>query len=182
METYMKRVNGLALQSMMLRAGQSRHAYLAAIRKLAQSPKDAQDTLLARIGEHLAAAEIRLLDPASFKLRTATQRRKAVTISIQPRPSRDQRLAAVMGRAEAEAFSIPNEEVAERLRSDLRLFRHPIRLSALPTATAREVLETMQAVEAARSAAGSDLEVRKLPMRLENDVYIGTDYEIALKK
>lgn len=182
MDAYMKRIAGLALQSMMVRSGQTRHAYLAAIQKLSESDKDQQERLLSRIGEQLAAAEVRLLDPSGFKLRTATQRRKAVTVSIRPRATREERLAAVMARAESEAFSIPNEVVAEYVRSDLRLFRHPIRLSAMPTASARDVVRTMQVVEAARGAAGSDLAVRKLPTRMDNPVYSGNDYEIDLKK
>lgn len=182
METYLKRVNGLALQSMMLRAGQTRHAYLAAIQRVAESTKEQQDRLLAHIGELLASAEVRVLDPASFKLRTATQRRKAVTVSIRPRPSREERLAAAMARSEAEAFSIPNEEVAQQLRRDLRVFQHPIRLSALSTATARDVIRAMQTVEAVCSDAGADLAVRKLPTRLDNELYSGNDYEIDLKK
>jgi len=182
METYLKRLTGLALQSMMLRSGQTRHAYLGAIQKLAESPPAEQDRLLARIGEHLAAAEVRVLDPSSFRLRSATQRRKAVTVTIRPRAGREDRLAAAMARAESEAFSIPNELVAEALRADLRLYRHPVRLSALPAGTAREVLRAMQTVEAARSAAGRDLMVRKLPGRLDNAVYSGNDYEFELKK
>lgn len=182
METYLKRVNGLALQSMMLRAGQSRHAYLAAIQKVAASTREGQDRLLGAIGERIAASEVRLLDPSSFKIRTASQRRKAVTVSIRPRPSREERLAAAMARAESEAFSIANEEIAQALRADLRLFQHPLRLSTLPTRTARDVIKAMQAVEAARTDAGGDFHVRKLHTRLENDSYVGSDYEIALKK
>ncbi|HYE34376.1 Wadjet anti-phage system protein JetA family protein [Methylocaldum sp.] len=182
METYLKRINGLALQSMMLRSGQTRQAYLAAIQKTAKASKEEQDRLLAHIGQFLAPAEVRLLDPASFKLKTATQRRKAVTVSIRPRPSREERLAATMSRAEAEAFSIPNEEVAQLLRRDLRVFQHPVRISALSTATARDLIRAMQAVEAVRSDVGADLTVKKLPTRLENAFYSGNDYEIDLKK
>jgi hypothetical protein len=182
METYLKRINGLALQSMMLRSGQSRHAYLAAIQKVAASTPEGQDRLLEAIGQRIAGTEVRLLDPASFKLRTASQRRKAVTVSIRPRPSREERLAAAMARAESEAFSIANEEIARALRADLRLFQHPLRLSTLSTRTARDVTKAMQAVEAARTDAGGDFQVRKLPTRLENEAYIGSDYEIALKK
>jgi hypothetical protein len=182
METYMKRVHGLALQSMMLRAGQTRHAYLAAIQRVSESAGAAQDAMLATIGERLAPAEVRVLDPSSFKLRTATQRRKAVTVSIQPRPTREQRLLDAMKRAEAEAFSLPNEELAEKLRGDLRLFQHPIRLSALSTATARDVIRALQAVEAVRNARGNDLVARKLPGRLDNEFYSGVDYEIDFKK
>ncbi|MES2258914.1 MAG: Wadjet anti-phage system protein JetA family protein [Pseudomonadota bacterium] len=182
METYMKRVHGLALQSMMLRAGQTRHAYLAAIQRVAESTGEAQDELLAKIGERLTPAEVRVLDPASFKLRTATQRRRAVTVSIQPRPTREQQLLGAMRRAEAEAFSLPNEELAEKLRGDLRLFQHSIRLSAFSTATARDVIRALQAVEAVRNARGNDLIARKLPGRLDNDFYTGADYEIDFKK
>lgn len=182
METYLKRVNGLALQSMMLRSGQTRHAYLGIIQKLAESSGEEQDRLLAHVGQFLAPAEVRVLDPASFKLKTATQRRKAVTVSIRPRPSREERLAVAMARAEAEVFSIPNEEVAQGLRANLRVFQQPIRVSAMPTATARDVICAMQAVEASRSDVGADMVVRKLPTRLENEFYSGNDYEIALKK
>lgn len=182
METYVKRLTGLALQSMMLRSGQTRHSYLAAIQKLSESSPARQNVLLARIGETLACSEVRILDPGSFKLRTAAQRRKAVTVTIRPRASREERLAAAMARAESEAFSVSNELVVEQLRADLRLYRHPVRVSALPTGSALDVIRTMQSVEAARSASGNDLLVRKLPTRLENAVYSGSDYEIDLKK
>jgi len=182
METYLKRVHGLALQSMMLRAGQSRHAYLAAVQLVAESTAEAQDSLLLKIGERLAAAEVRLLDPSSFKLRSATQRRKAVTVSIQPRPSREERLLGAMSRAEAEAFSLPNEELAEKLRGQLRLFRHPIRLSAVTVSSARDVIGALQSVEAVRNSRGKDLVARKLPSRIDNDFYSSDDYEIDFKK
>jgi hypothetical protein len=182
METYLKRVNGLALQSMMLRSGQSRHAYLAVIQKTAQLSRDEQDRWLGHVGQFLAPAEVRLLDPSSFRLKTAVQRRKAVTVSIRPRPSREERLVAAMARAEAEAFSIPNEEVARMLRRDLRTFRHPIRVSSLSTATALDVIRALQAVEAVRSDVGADMIVRKLPIRVENEYYSSNDYEISLKK
>ncbi|RTL26925.1 MAG: ferrochelatase [Burkholderiales bacterium] len=182
METYLKRVNGLAMQSLMLRAGQTRHAYLQGIQRVAQAgDREAQDRLLLHYGAHLANAEVRLLDPASFKLRTATQRRRAVTVTIRPRTTREERLAAALARAESEAFSLPNELVAEGLRADLRIFRHSVRLSALPTESAEDVLKAMQAVEAARSSGG-DFLVRRLPTRLDNPAYSGSDYEIDLKK
>lgn len=182
METYMKRVNGLALQSMMLRAGQTRHSYMAAIQRLSESSKVAQDTLLSSIGAQLACVEVRLLDPSSFKLRTATQRKKSVVVSRRPRATREDRLKAEMDRAASEVFSIPNEEIAESLRSDLRIFGHSMRVSSLPSNTAREVLRAMQAVEAARGTASADLMATKLSVRFENEFYGGYDYEIGLKK
>lgn len=181
METYLKRVNGLAMQTMMLRTGQNRHVYLGAIQKASELKGDEQDAFLMRLAPQLAYAEVRLLDPASFKLRTASQRRKAVTVTIRPKPTREERLAAVLTRAEAEAFSLANEDIVKELRKDLRLFRRPIRVSTLSMGTAREVLRAMQAVEAARSNA-AELTVRKLPMRVENEVYSANDYEIGMKE
>lgn len=181
MGTYLKRVNGLAMQSMMLRTGHNRHAYLAAIQQASGLTGEAQDRFLMRLAPQLASAEVRLLDPASFKLRTAAQRKRAVTVTIRPKPTREERLAATLTRAEAEAFSLASEDIVQGLRKDLRLFQHPLRISTMPMGSAREVLRAMQAVEAARSTA-TDLVVRKLPMRVENEVYSANDYEIGLKR
>jgi hypothetical protein len=52
----------------------------------------------------------------------------------------------------------------------------------LPVATARDVIRAMQAVEAVRNTSSNDLVVRKLPTRLDNAFYSGSDYEIDVKK
>jgi hypothetical protein len=182
MDTYIKRVTGLVQQSMMLRSGQTRHAYLAAVSKLASLNKDGQDRFLGRIGEQLACVEVRLLDPSSFKLRTAKQRHTASTVSVPPRASREARLAAAMRRAEDAALNVSNEELAQDIRRKLRLYKHPVRVSSIPLNTARDVISAMQTVEAARTHRDRDLQVRKLPGRVENEFYSGPDYEITFKK
>jgi len=182
MDTYIKRVTGLVQQSMMLRSGQSRHAYLSAVGRLAALDRNGQDKLLAHIGLHIASVEVKLLDPSSFKLRTASQRRKASTVSVAPRASRSARLTAAMKRAETEAFSVANEELTQKLRLDLRLFKHPVRISSLPVESAREVLGAMQTVEAVRNTRARDLIAKRLPKRIENEFYSGFDYEIDFKK
>lgn len=182
MDTYIRRITGLVQQSMMLRTGQNRHAYLNVISQLAERDKAGQDKLLQTIGEQISCVEIRLLDPSSFKLRSAIQRRKAATISIQPRASRAARLESFMKRAESEAFAVANEELASKLRGDLRLFQHPIRLSSLPPETARDLISNMQAVEAVRNTKGRDLTATRLPGRVENEFYRGYDYEFDFKK
>ena len=182
MDGYVKRVAGLIQQSMMLRAGQTRHAYLGAIGRTAQLDVARQTAWLERVGMFLAPVELRLLDPASFRLRSATRRRKSVTVSIQPRPSREARLESAMRRAESEAFSVSNEALADNLRRDLRLFRNPIRLSILPTGSAREVLEVMQAVEAVRNSRGVDMVATRLPTKVQNEFFGATDYEINFRK
>lgn len=182
MENYVKRVAGLVQQSMMLRTGQSRHSFLDAIQRVSMLDTEKQDALLERIGESIASIEVRLLDPSSFKLRTAIQRRKAATTSVPPRPTREARLAAALKKAEDQAFSVPNEALTQKIRSDLRLFNHPVRLSGLPLATARDVLSVMQTVEAVRNTRGRDLRATKLPGAVENEYYSGADYEIDFKK
>lgn len=181
MDTYIRRITGLVQQSMMVQAGHNRHAYLNAIKRLSEKDSAGQERLLQEIGKRIASTELRLLDPASFKLRTVSQRRKASTISVQPRASREARLLAAMKRAEAEAFAIPNEEIAAKLRADLRLFQHPVRLSALNPTTARDLIGVLQAVEAARNTKGADLVATQLPQRVENEHYSGFDYEIDFK-
>lgn len=182
MDTYIRRITGLVQQSMMLRTGQNRHAYLSAISRLAERDTAGQDKLLRAIGDQISSVEVRLLDPSSFKLRTATQRRKASTISIQPRASRAARLESFMTRAESEAFAVANEELASKLRTELRIFQHPIRLSSLSPETARDLIGGMQTVEAVRNTKGADLVAKRLPGRVENEFYSGFDYEIDFKK
>jgi hypothetical protein len=182
MDTYIRRITGLVQQSMMLRTGQNRHAYLTAITRLAELDTSGQDKLLRAIGTQISAVEVRLLDPSSFKLRTATQRRKASTISVQPRASRAARLESFMTRAESEAFAVANEELASKLRTELRIFQHPIRLSSLSPETARDLIGGMQTVEAVRNTKGADLVAKRLPGRVENEFYSGFDYEFDFKK
>ncbi|WP_395823774.1 Wadjet anti-phage system protein JetA family protein [Collimonas sp.] len=141
----------------------------------------AQDGLLARLGAAIAPAEIRLLDPAAFKLRSASQRRKALTVTAQPKVTREARLAAAMYRAEADAFALSNDDIVRRLRAELRLRERPIRLSTLPVATTTDVLNNMQVVEAVRSARDPRLTVQKLPGKLWNEFYAGDDYLIEMK-
>lgn len=182
MNTYIKRVTGLVQQSMMLRTGQDRHAYMAAVTKVASLEGDDQVAMLERIGRHMAPAEVRLLDPASFKLRSARQRKSASTVSVPPRASREARLAAALRAAEDNAFSVANTDLVQDMRKRLRLFEHPVRVSALPLESATAVLGAMQVVEALRSDNNSDMAVRRLPGKVENEFFIGPDYEITFKK
>lgn len=182
MGTYIRRITGLVQQSMMLRSGQSRHAYLSAVQRLSVLDRVGQDNLLARIADRIASVEVRLLDPSSFKLRSAGLKRRASTVSVAPRASRAARLEAALRNAESSAFAVPNEELARRIRADLRLFQHPIRLSSLPIHTAMDVTRAMQTVEAVRTSKGRDLVAVRLPRRVGNEFYSAFDYEFDFKK
>ncbi|MDP2788106.1 MAG: DUF5716 family protein [Pseudomonadota bacterium] len=178
MSIYMQRATSIVQQAMMLRSGQTRHAYSRAITKVSALSGQAQTHLLETIGEAIATAEVRLLDPASFKLRTIAQRRRALTVTAQPRITREARLAAALHRAEAGAFALSNEDVLTTLRSGLRLVDRPLRLSSLPCGNATDILQAMQAVEAVRNAPNRNLRATKLPARLTSEFYSGNDYLI----
>lgn len=182
MDTYLRRVTGLVQQSLMLRTGQKQHSYLHVIAKLAEQDRQEQEQLLHTIGQQISAVEVRLLDPSNFRLRSATQRRKAATISVKPRASREARLESFLKRAESEAFTLSNEHLANTIRLQLRQTNLPLRLSSLAPDTARDLLGSMQSVEAIRNTKGADLIAIRLDTRIENDYYSGYDYEFDFKK
>ncbi len=178
MNIYMRRAAGIVQQALMLQGGQSRQAYSRAIAKAASLEGDAQTGFLERLGTAITVSEIRLLDPAAFKLRSASQRRKALTVTALPKVSRDARLQAAMQRTEAAAFTLSNQDVVDYIRGELRLQQHSVRLSSLPMQTATDVLQAMQMVEAVRSSRDETLTATKLPSRLHNAYYTGSDYQI----
>ena len=178
MNTYMRQATNIVQQAMMLRGGQTRHAYSRAISRTAKLDGDAQNQFLLYLGEAISASEIRLLDPANFKLRSASQRRKALTVTAQPKVSRDARLAAALQRAEASGFALSNEDVMVALRNELKLRGRPFLLSSMPIKTARDVLQAMQAVEAVRGSRDDTIRARKLPNKLVTKFYTGSDYQI----
>ena len=181
MNIYVRRATSIVQQAMLLRGGQAHHSYSRAIAAVASLDGPKQSALLLNIGQSLASAEVRLLDPASFKLRSASQRRKALTVTIQPRVTRESRLAAAVHRAEASAFALANDDVMGSIRRELRLRNRPIRLSTLPVATAIDVLHAMQAIEAVRSSRDPSLKATKLPTKLTNEYYSADDYQIEFK-
>lgn len=182
MNVYMHRAASIVQQAMMLRAGAQRQAFSAAISKAASLSGAEQDAFLARIGENLAAAEVRLLDPASFKLRTYAQRQKALTVTAMPKITRDSRLKAAQARAESSAFALSNHDVHSSLLKERRLRGRDFRLSTLPVNSAIEVLHVMQSIEAVRSGGSETLHAVKLDTKLLNDYYSGNDYLIRLNE
>ncbi|GAA4016087.1 Wadjet anti-phage system protein JetA family protein [Actimicrobium antarcticum] len=182
MSVYMQRAAAIVQQALMLRGGQRSHAYSIAISQSAALAPAAQNAFLDKLGHAIAPAALRLLDPATFKLRSASERRRALTVTAQPRVSREARLAAAMSRAEADAFAISNDNVVQRIRDELQLRDRPIRLSTLPAETAADILNNMQLVEAVRAARDPHLRVTRLPAKLWNAFYTGDDYQVEITK
>lgn len=178
MNAYMRRAASIVQQALTLRSGQTRHGYSKAIALVASSTGVEQTKLLERLGLAIAGAEVRLLDPASFRLRSQAQRRKALTVTAQPRVTRDARLAAALQRAESSAFALSNEDVLKEVRAELRLLGRSFRLSSLPMNTATDVLRTLQAVEAVRVSRDEALKVTRLPTKLYSEYFTGNDYQI----
>lgn len=178
MNTYMRQATNIVQQAMLLRGGQTRHAYSRAITRVAKLQTAEQNEFLEKIGEAISAAKIRLLDPASFKLRSASQRRKALTVTAQPKISREARLDAALQRAEAAGFAISNDDVFKALQAELKLRGRPFLLSTLPVKTAKDVLQAMQAVEAVRTSRENSIRVSRLPGKLITEYYTGNDYQI----
>jgi hypothetical protein len=180
MNIYMRRAASIVQQALMLQGGQSRQGFSRAIARIAVLEGDDQTQFLQNLGASIAASEVRLLDPAAFKLRSASQRRKALTVTALPKISRDARLNAALQRAEAAAFTLSNQDVVDFIRGELRLRQRPIRLSSLPVETVTDLLQNMQMVEAVRAARDESLTATQLPSHLQNPYYTGSDYQIQL--
>ncbi len=181
MSVYMQRAAAIVQQALVLNGGRGRRAWSDALSRVADAGQ-AQQALLLRLGQAMAPAEVRLLDPSAFRLRGPSQRRRALAVTAQPKVSRDARLAAAMQRAEADAFALPNEDVLRQVGAALAARREPLRLSQLPAASAADLLANMQLVEAIRSGRGHGMTATRLTARMENDYYSGADYRIALNE
>jgi hypothetical protein len=180
MNVYMRRATSIVQQALMMKSGQQRHAFARAISQVAALEGDAQSAMLERLGAAMSAAQVRVIDPASFKLRTLSQRHKALSVTALPKVTRDARLAAAMHSAEASAFALSNETVAEFIRQELNVHGRSLRLSALPVNGAADVLQAMQVVEAVRSGQDKTLKATRLPTRLSNEYYSANDYQIEV--
>lgn len=182
MNSYMGRAASIVHQAMVLRGSARRHAYSATISHVAALSGEKQTALLERLGQHVALTSVKLMDPASFKLREASQRRKALTVTAVPVSTYEGRLKAALERAEAGAFALSESEVKDAIVANLRLLNGAFRLSSLPMNTAVEVLHAMQAVESVRNAHTTNVRATKLDTKLITPFYQGNDYLIELTK
>lgn len=182
MNSYMGRAASIVHQAMVLKGSARRHAYSATISHVATLTEEKQTAFLERLGQHIAVTNVKLLDPASFKLRGTSQRRKALTVTAVPVSTYEGRLNAALERAEAGAFSLSESEVKDAIVANLRLLNGSFRLSSLPMNTAIEVLHSMQAVESVRNAQTTNVKATKLDTKLITPFYQGNDYLIEFTK
>lgn len=176
MHSYIRRASSIIRHALGARSNQGRQAHLEVIARLSVKDEAGQDQLLDALGQLLACAEIRLVDPASFRLRAQSVRNRASNVTRKPMVSREARLAAAIAKAEAEAFTISNESIILRIRKRLKEVGQPVRLSSLPIETAIDVLQIMQAVEAVRADPDAGVRVTRISGTLENDYFKGGDF------
>lgn len=180
MDTYIKRITGLVQQSMMLRTSKGRQSLADTLQGLATSDDKGREDLLARIALNVGPSQVRLLDPAVFRMRGQVRKKKATTVSVAPRPTRQSRMDAAVRSAAARAFHLPNGQAVESL-SKIAERQGSVRLSQLPHQSATDVLMLIQGVEAVRGDADKRLTAVKLPQTLVTPFFSGADYEISAR-
>jgi hypothetical protein len=174
MHNYVRRFTSLLRQTLSLDYGAESPMglTLAGIKAADAAGKDAW---LERLGRRLATAEARLL-PAGGLRWTQRERQQVEGDETEWRIRADSRLEAALRRAEAEAFVISEERVLRNLGLASAV---SLRLSDLAARRADEVLTSLHAVGAARSAQGRERwQVRKLGERFETESFIADDYEL----
>lgn len=179
MDTYIKRITGLVQQSMMLRTSTGRLALSSALTMLSTSDEEQRAALLESIGAELGLAQVRLLDPGVFRMRAAGTKKKATTVSVPPRATRDSRLEAALRNAASRAFQMPNALAVTSLEEHVARAGGTVRLSALPVATAKEVMLLLQGVEAVRGDPKKTLKAQRMDSELATPFFTGADYIIS---
>lgn len=174
MHNYVRRFTSLLRQALSLDYGAESPMgmTLSALKATDAAGKDAWLELL---GQRLATAELRLLPAGGLRW---TQRERQQVEGDEPewRIRVDSRLEAALRRAEAEAFVISEERVLRQLG---QVGAVSLRLSDLAARRAEEVLTSLHAVGAARSALGRERwQVSKLGDRFETASFIADDYEL----
>jgi hypothetical protein len=93
----------------------------------------------------------------------------------------ESRLAAILRRAEAEAFAFSDRDV---LRGLLPLLEQgPVSLDALPVENAADAVRVLHAVGAARSAEGRELRVqaRKFGTQVRNEFFAADNFVLSAR-
>lgn len=174
MHNYVRRFTSLLRQALSLDYGAESPMGLT-LSALKAADAAGRDAWLELLGQRLATAELRLLPAGGLRW---TQRERQLVEGDEPewRIRVDSRLEAALRRAEAEAFVISEERVLRQLG---QVGAVTLLLSDLAARRAEEVLTSLHAVGAARSALGRERwQVSKLGHRFETASFIADDYEL----
>jgi hypothetical protein len=173
MNNYVRRFTSLLRQALSLDYG-AESSLGRTMAWLKEHPQTQREALLDALVDRLATCETRL--PGGV-LRWTTRDRDAFQAASPPLVVDDEsRLAAVLRRAEAEAFAFSDRDVLHGLLPLLE--RGPIGLGDLPVETAADAVRVLHAVGAARSAEGRQLRVRvqKTGEQVRNEFFSADNY------
>jgi hypothetical protein len=177
MKSYTTRLTSLLRQVMVMQKGVSEAKLGLAINSLKALERPQQDALLLRIGATMEPANVRLIDPHSFRLLAGAEKRRATTVITAPAVTRAGRMKAFIDLAEAKAFAVSNDDIVDSVLA-LLTDRGSLRLSELPVGTAAQVITVLHAVEAIRSKPKAGLTVRQLEAKFETPYFSSNDYLI----
>jgi len=177
MHNYVRRFTSLLRQALSLDYGAESPMGLT-LASIKAADATGKDAWLEGLSRRLATAELRLLPPGGLRW-TQRERQQVEGDETEWRIRVDSRLEAALRRAEAEAFVISEEGVLRQLGLSGQRGAVSLRLSDLAARRADEVLTSLHAVGAARSAQGRERwQVRKLDERFETTSFIADDYEL----
>jgi Family of unknown function (DUF5716) len=173
MNNYVRRFTSLLRQALSLDYG-AESALGRTMSWLKERPEAEREALLDALTVRLATSESRL--PGGV-LRWTVHYREASHAAQSPLVVDDEsRLAAMLRRAEAQAFAFSDRDV---LRGLLPLLEQgPVSLDALPVQNAADAVRVLHAVGAARSAEGRELRLRarKSGEPVRNEFFAADNY------
>jgi hypothetical protein len=173
MNNYVRRFTSLLRQALSLDYG-AESALGRTMSWLKERPETERGALLDALTSRLATCESRL--PGGV-LRWTVHDREASYAAQAPLVVDDEsRLAAILRRAEAEAFAFSDRDVLQGLLPLLE--QGPVSLDALPVENAADAVRVLHAVGAARSADGRELRVRarKSGEQVRNEFFAADNY------
>lgn len=177
MKSYTTRLTSLLRQVMVMQKGVSEAKLGMTISALKALERTEQDALLLRVGATMEPANVRLIDPQSFRILAGAEKRKASTVVLAPAVTRAGREKAFIDLAEAKAFAVSNDDILDTVLVHFK-DKVQMKLSDMPLETAKQVITVLHAVEAIRSKPKAGLVVRQLDTMFETPYFTSNDYLI----
>jgi hypothetical protein len=178
MNNYVRRFTSLLRQALSLDYG-AESALGRTMSWLKERPEIERGALLDALTTRLATCEARL--PGGVLRWTVHDREASYTAQDPLVVDDESRLAAILRRAEAEAFAFSDRDV---LRGLLPLLEQgPVSLDALPVENAADAVRVLHAVGAARSAEGRELRVqaRKFGTQVRNEFFAADNFVLSAR-
>lgn len=119
-----------------------------------------------------------LIDPTAIKLTVPQVRREPPRTLEAPEPTREERLAALVGMLVDQSYAVPEPEALAAIKRAVEENGY-VDLVDLPVSTFHEFLVAISAVETVRGNPESKLKAESRNLRRDNDAFEATDYRIT---